>query len=63
MIVTVIRGAGAPESRGCLWFIKTCSPSALVLSHIPQRVNLFVSGCVSALEGGEGDVCGSQQLP
>ena len=62
IIVTVIWGGGAPESCGFLRFIKTCSPSALVLSHIPQRVKLFVTGCVGAVEGGERDMCVSQQL-
>ena len=62
IIVSVIWGAGAPESCDCLRFIKTCSPSALVLSHILQRVKLFVSGCVGAVEGGERDMCVSQQL-
>lgn len=62
IIVTVIWDAGAQESCSCLWFIKTCSPAALVLSHIPQHVKLFVSGCVGAVEGGEGDMFVSQQL-
>lgn len=46
IIVTVMRGAGALQSCGCLWFIKTCSSSTSAFSHIPQRVKLFVSGCV-----------------
>lgn len=34
---------------------------SLCFSHIPLCVTLFVSGCVSAAEGGERDMCVSQQ--
>lgn len=54
VVVSVIWGAGAPESCGSLWFIRTCSCSQ---SHIPQHVKLFVSGCVRLEKG----TCGSQQ--